>query len=56
MKEITSTIAEESGKKAGSMVLEDIYKMFVRPRLEKINGPYWCLAPLNFQFQRPSIL
>lgn len=38
MKEITSAIAEESGKKAGSMVLEDIYKMFVRPRLEKIKN------------------
>ena len=29
MKEIAAAVAEESGKKAGSIVIEDIYKMFI---------------------------
>lgn len=38
MKEIAAAVAEESGKKAGSIVIEDIYKMFIKPRLEKIKN------------------
>ncbi len=38
MKEIAAAVVEESGKKAGSIVIEDIYKMFIKPRLEKIKN------------------